>query len=85
MRFCVSATTPSAWVKRGARSNGIAHGVGSERSIDKRTPPLPSGGVWWRYQWSNSSGATAQPRAEASMRTPIGPLSASPKLRSEAP
>jgi hypothetical protein len=34
-------------LKRGARSNGIAHGVGSERSIDKRTPPLPSDGVWW--------------------------------------
>ena len=37
----------SARVKRGARSNRIAHGVGSERSIDKWTPVPPAGGVWW--------------------------------------
>ena len=44
IRYCRDT---SARVKQGARSNGIAHSVGSEPSIDKRTPPLPSDSVWW--------------------------------------
>eukprot|EP00966_Prymnesium_polylepis_P335125 7390488-Prymnesium_polylepis.1 len=36
----------SARLERGVRVTGFGNGVGFEHSLDKRTPPPPSGGVW---------------------------------------
>ena len=74
---------------RGSNSEGLGvtdfgYGVDLERAIDAWTPLPPLGGVWWWYRWSNSYGATAQTREEASMPKFDRPLRDRLKLRPRA-